>query len=123
MSTTRDNLTARISKLVKLLLSSDKPGEVVAAVAAVNRSLAAAGLNHHDLGDAIEAGLVEVRSLAPPNGHTEDDWSGIAWFCHHHRDRLSTKEREFVRNMINRETEPSRKQMEWLSDIRERLTS
>jgi hypothetical protein len=44
------------SKLAKLLplLASDKPGEVAATAAAINRTLAAAGADLHDLASAIE---------------------------------------------------------------------
>jgi hypothetical protein len=46
----------RIAKLLRLL-SADKPGEVVAAAAALTRTLEASGKDIHDLAAIVESGL------------------------------------------------------------------
>jgi hypothetical protein len=112
-------LAIRISKLLRLLLLTDKPGEAVATAAALNRTLAAAGLSPHDLGDAIEAGLVEVTTLVPHDDDGED-WRSIARFCCLHKDEISEKERDFVSNILRYQT-LTEKQSKWLADIEARL--
>jgi hypothetical protein len=61
----RRKLAERLSRLVCLMVGTDKPGECVAAAAALQRALASAGMNHHDLADAVEAGIAK-RELAAP---------------------------------------------------------
>ena len=53
-----ESLTAKtqFGKLLRLL-ASDKDGEVIAAVAAIKRTLASRSLDFHDLADAIDVGL------------------------------------------------------------------
>jgi hypothetical protein len=46
----------RIGQLIRML-SSDQPGEAGAAALALNRTLASAGLDIHELADVVEAGL------------------------------------------------------------------
>ena len=48
--------TRRIGQLIRML-SSDQPGEAGAAAQALNRTLAAAGLDIHKLADVVETGL------------------------------------------------------------------
>lgn len=92
---------SKLAKLVRLL-GSDKPGEVVAAAAALRRGLEAAGLDFHDLADAVEAGLRPAEPRPPwgPRGPSTDNWESMAWFAHHHRHRLPVQEREFVEDML-----------------------
>jgi hypothetical protein len=59
--------TAKVAKLVRLL-GSDQDGEIVAAVAALRRTLGVAGIDLHDLADVITVGL-EPRS--PQASETE----------------------------------------------------
>ena len=49
-------MSARLGKLIRLL-SSDKPGEVVAAAGAINRALQAAGSDIHQLAEAADRQL------------------------------------------------------------------
>jgi hypothetical protein len=53
----RAALSAALPRLAKLLpmLASDRPGEVAATAAAINRTLASAGADLHDLADAVAA--------------------------------------------------------------------
>jgi hypothetical protein len=60
-----DPTKRRVGQLVRLL-SSDKPGEVNAAAAALNRTLATAGLDIHQLADIIEAGLPQASKQPKP---------------------------------------------------------
>lgn len=52
----------RLCKVVPLL-GSDKPGEVVAAAAAIGRTLSAAGLSWHDLVTVLQGGFVVLPSV------------------------------------------------------------
>jgi hypothetical protein len=97
----------RIGKLLRML-SSDKDGEVIAAVGALKRTLAAGDLDLHDLADAVEAGLggqhqqppADQRRTWGPPAPSGDDWQSMAWFCHHHRFELRKDDREFVADCL-----------------------
>jgi hypothetical protein len=47
----------RLGQLIRLMLSSDQPGEVTAAKEALNRALASQGLDFHELAKLAETGL------------------------------------------------------------------
>ena len=47
--------SARLAKLFKLALSTDKDGEALSALAAIKRILTEAGSDIHSFGDLIEA--------------------------------------------------------------------
>jgi hypothetical protein len=47
----------RVGQLLRLACSSEHPGEASAAIQALNRALAAAGLDFHQLADVVESGL------------------------------------------------------------------
>jgi hypothetical protein len=55
----------QLGKLVRLL-ASDKDGEVIAAAAAIKRTLASRDRDIHDLADAVDAGL-QQRSISKAN--------------------------------------------------------
>jgi hypothetical protein len=57
-------VTRRISQLLKLI-TSDKPGEVVAAASALVRTLASAGLDVHSLAETVETHLKIPTAAAP----------------------------------------------------------
>jgi hypothetical protein len=124
------------------LLSSDQPGEVVAAARAINRTLKGAKLDIHALADSIgqtngkeytEAQLLKARELglereeqgAPVfrniNVDDEPTWHDIAVECAAHPHRLrSDRERHFVNDMVLRTVrggEPTEKQASWLRKI------
>jgi hypothetical protein len=113
-------LATRIGKLLRQQLGTDQPGEILAAAAALKRTLSAAGLDFHDLTAAIEAGLAAPTLVPIPLDDDGEDWKTIARYCHQHRDELSEKEADFISNLLRYER-PTTKQFRWLVDIRARL--
>src|SRR5258708_1189828 len=108
---------ALVGQLVRLMLSTDKPGETVAAADAIRRTLASAGLDLYGVGDGMGGGL--RGPLVPDDGG--EDWKSVALFCRHHRDRLGGKETEFIETILQYRRSPSERQLRWLSDIHERV--
>jgi hypothetical protein len=102
----------KLAKLVRLL-SSDKDGEVLAAAAAIRRTLAAEGSDIHALADAL------CRRPPPPPAPREDDWHSMACECQAHSERLSEREQGFVDDMVEWTAfrEPTEKQQAWLLSI------
>lgn len=108
------------------LLSSDQPGEVVAAARALNRMLKNNGADIHVLADAIgqangKLSKAEMQKLynagyeagkrAAENGpmfrnvnmHEEPSWHDIAVECAKHSDELrDERERDFIKAMVRR---------------------
>jgi hypothetical protein len=94
----------RIAKLVRLL-ASDRDGEVLAAVAALKRTLAAGGADINDMAAAMVVGLAprspakpkqqQPTRWAPPAPDTTY-WESMAWWAHFYRQHLSTSDREYV---------------------------
>jgi hypothetical protein len=139
-------LSARLGKYIRLL-SSDRDGEVVAAVRALLRTLRAAGTDIHVLADSIgqangkeytEAQILKARELGIAEGRRlereaqgapvfrninlddEPTWHEIAVECAAHPDRLYDGEKKFVKDMIRRTVhggEPTEKQANWLRKI------
>jgi hypothetical protein len=73
------SLPDRIGQLFRLMLSSDKPGEIVAAAAALNRTLAVIDHDLHSAADAFVAALfhpAEVPMQAPPREAPQEDDDG-----------------------------------------------
>jgi hypothetical protein len=127
------------------LLSSDRPGEIVAAANSICRLLKTAGADIHVLADRVEhanggkLSQAEMRKLydagfeagkrAAENGpmfrninlDEEPSWSEIARECAAHPNRMrSEREKEFVADMVRRLThggEPTPKQADWLRKI------
>lgn len=120
----------KLKPLVRVL-SSDQPGEIVAAARAINRVLKSSGADIHALADSIgngkvseaemqklydaghRAGYAAGRSAAENefsgrvfrsvNFDEEPSWFEIASECAAHPDRLRDKrERKFVRDMKRR---------------------
>jgi hypothetical protein len=94
--------TDKVAKLVRLL-ASDRDGEVLAAVAALKRTLGAGGADINDLAAALVAGLKpttpERTSWAPPPPDLYN-WESMAWYCHFHSHRLRDAERGFVVDVL-----------------------
>jgi hypothetical protein len=113
----RRKLAERLSRLVCLMVGTDKPGECVAAAAALQRALASAGMNHHDLADAVEAGIAK-RELAGP----ELTWREMLQALRSHWHKLPPKEQDFLISIAqqNRRT-ITPKQHKWLYDICHRV--
>ena len=109
--------TGLAPKLTKMLplLGSDKPGEVLASVAAIARLLNGAGLDWHDLAALIQHGFDKPQA-------TGLRWQDLA------RDLLARgnmmlrdAERDFLESMAHWPTAPSDRQTEWLQNISDRV--
>jgi len=99
------------------MLSSDQPGEVVAAAAAITRTLHnIIGADWHTLASAISP-------TPPAQTATSGDWRGDLKVCAGRIHDLTNREQDFVANLIaaTRWREPSDKQQKWLADIAARL--
>ena len=115
----------RIAQLLRLALGTDKSGEIVAAVAALKRTLEAGGLDHHALAAVVESGLSASPAPPPPAPDFDEDgvpdWRSTAHYCRHHRDRLSPREAIFVDSILRSHRDLSEKQAAWLWSIERRL--
>jgi hypothetical protein len=124
----------KLEKLVRLL-SSDKEHEQLAAVRAIQRTLAANGSDIHELAERIKGGKLsesEMRKIydagvqegkdvaATEKGFSNTEglsWLEMAEYCaEHDNGRLTPREREFVDDMTRWCTprEPTEKQGKWL---------
>jgi hypothetical protein len=112
--------TDRIVKLLRLIFSSDKPGEIVAAVTAAKRVLDNNDCDAHWLADRFALGATSV-AVTPDDKRGERDDRSAAWFCFHRRYSLSPKERLFIENIVERAAPLTAKQRKWLHDIIDRL--
>jgi hypothetical protein len=115
----------KLEKLVKLL-SSDKDGEVLAAVHAIRRTLKSSGADIHEFAARIKGGgkLEEPQSEAYPKETATPSWYDMALACaERDGDRLNSREREFVDDMVRwtARREPSEKQGKWLHALYCRL--
>jgi hypothetical protein len=105
------------------MLSSDQPGEVVAAACAIKRALKNEGRDWHDL----VAGLMPPPPPAEPKfrkhteEHTARDWRSMRDECLKRRGRLRGRELEFLTNLKTWRGQLTLKQQLWLSAIYERL--
>jgi DNA-binding transcriptional LysR family regulator len=115
--------TDKLGKLLRLIFSSDRPGEFVAAVHATKRLLATNGLDGHWVADRITA----VPHAADRADRRDDDVDGehedrsAIWFCWHRKHRLSPKECAFIENIVTWSRPLSAKQRKWLGDIIDKL--
>jgi hypothetical protein len=112
----------RLAKLIRLIFSTDKEGEIVAAVTAAKRILISETLDAHFVADNFLRGATSIM-LPTPDKRDECDDRSAAWFCYHNRKRLSPKEQAFVENIVERTAPLSPKQRKWLCDIVDRLES
>lgn len=97
MKTLSSVTRAKIAKVLPLL-ASDKPGEVLAAVAATRRSLAADQCDLHDLARAVAtpAGDVSAEERTPAAAHT---LRKTIEECRERWDHLRRVERTLVRRI------------------------
>ena len=114
MSAALTTVAPMVGKLLRLL-GSDKDGEIVASVHALRRVLAGAGLTLHDLAGAIDLPVSHQQS------DDADEWRTMARTCARHAYALSERERTFVLTMTRWCGHPSRKQLDWLFSIFERV--
>jgi hypothetical protein len=105
----------KIGKLIPLL-GSDKPGEVLATVAAIDRRLKATNRDWHDLAEAITGTDSTAEAPAMP------DWRTAVGECLLHIEWLTPREVSFLRN-IRWSPRISAKQTAWLSDIWQQVRS
>jgi hypothetical protein len=110
--------TDRLAKLIRLIFSSDKPGEVIAAVNAAKRVLSSENLDAHWLADRLTS---QPARAHPPDKSDERNDRSAAWFAFHRSHRLSPKERKFIESIVQWAAPLSPKQRQWLHDIVERL--
>jgi hypothetical protein len=120
--------TDRFAKLLRIALGSDKDGEIIGAVMALKRTLAAAELDTHWIVDSFERGAAPVVHADDRGRDREDDGDddgqddrSKVWFAFHRRHRLSEKERLFVENIAARSGRLTPRQRQWLFDICGRL--
>lgn len=107
-------------KLGRLLprLASDAPGEVVATVAAIRRTLDRAGMDLHDLAARLTETARPV--LLKPNAPGADLRAMANWLRAHALDRLTPKQRDFVATAARLLTDGralTPKQSQWLRDL------
>ena len=107
--------TARLAQPVRLL-GTDRDGEVLAAVAAMRRMLAAAGLDFHDLAAAAEQWW--NGTPASPDQSAPPPWQLTAKEClTRGMGRLRPAEIDFLHSMTTWPHEPSAKHARWLDAI------
>lgn len=112
---TPSNFPQQIAKLIPRL-GSEFDGEVVATARAIERTLSGAGLDWHDVADAL------TQRRTAPTALGRSDWCEKAWFCHRHGFlRLSEAERKFITDMTRFHRRPSEKQLAWLDAIYARI--
>jgi hypothetical protein len=117
----------RVAQLIKLL-GSDRDGECLAAARALQRTLAAAGQDFHDLADAVESATGSKIRLgpersAPAHHHECGDHRSMARWVRDSVARLSEKERGFVSDIASRPGTLSARQQAWLLALYERVSS
>jgi hypothetical protein len=125
----------KIEKLLKVALSSDKEGEVVAAARAIRRTLDGAGSDIHELAARLKGGKLSKAEMqriydagvqdgkdaaAASAGFTSTEgptYLEMANYCDEHDNgRLTPREREFINDMTRWyvRREPTEKQAKWL---------
>jgi hypothetical protein len=117
-------IAPKLSKLIPML-SSDRDGEVVAAVRAIGRTIQGAGLDFFALSDALSEPKVLLSPASPPpRREPEPEPKTLrdiaAWCRSHDAGRLNDKERRFVNEMVAHLTIGRRisdKQENWLRAI------
>lgn len=98
MSVTLEPIAPRLAKLVPLL-SSDQPGEVVAAAAAIGRALESIGATWHDLAARITVGA--TPPAPPPTSQRPDLAFKRMAETLLRRPDLSRRRREFLLGMLD----------------------
>ncbi len=109
---------ATLGKIV-LMLSSDQPGEVVAARDALKRGLALEGHDLYWLAEQVDrciASLHGGRGGSVHNAEADeiDHQAAAKWLLDNFASLLSAKEWDFVERMTRWVGEPSQPQTNWL---------
>jgi hypothetical protein len=114
-------ITPRLRQLL-LLLSSDQPGEVTAAAAAIGRTLRAARTDWHALANGLLAETPQSKGRQRNDSEdASDDWKTMREFCASHPELLRSREAEFIESLAEWRGRPTEKQMGWLCAIYARL--
>jgi hypothetical protein len=120
---------AQIPRLRQLLLmlSSNHPGEVAAAAAAIGRTLKAAGTDWHALASGLLTEAPQPRSQRWRRDNDTDDaadrWREMHEFCAERIELLRSREQEFIESLGEWRGRPTDKQLAWLVAIYTRLHS
>jgi hypothetical protein len=119
--------TDRLAKLISLIFSTDKDGEIVGAVGAARRLLAAEKVDAHWLADRLTAPQPlhkQERERDDDRDRDEDgDHRSAIWWCHHHCGALTAKERRFIESLTRWRGPFSERQAQWLHDAADRLSA
>ena len=106
-------ISHKLDPLVRRL-ASDKDGEVVACVRAIERQLVKAGLSFHDLADRLTAPEAAAEDDAPAvfSGYG----AAVEWLLTVDCGDLSARDIDFLESMrgILRRFEPRPKQARWI---------
>ncbi len=132
-------VATRIARLLRLALSTDAPGEALAANVAVRRALETAGFDIHDAADAIErhlGGAAQERQSTseppPPRqspfpdepARSPREWSELCEQLLRYASILRLNEIDFLENMIELTADdrhPTPKQALWVLAIYRRV--
>ena len=85
----------RLRKLL-LMLSSDKPGEVASAAAAITRALAAAGSDWHDLANSLTTETPKLKLVTRTRDDDDEEWREMHAYCQQRAHLLRPRERAFL---------------------------
>lgn len=126
MSNALSPIAERLGKLIPRL-ATDQDGEVIATARAIGRTLQSAGLDYHDLAQAVvtePAPVIVYRERAASPSEPQC-WSALARWCRvHDLGRLTPREREFVADMCAKlvlDAKPTDKQANWLRSLYAKL--
>ncbi len=113
-------ISHKLDPLVRRL-ASDKDGEVVACVRAIERQLHKAGLTFHDLADRLTAPEPAAEDDAP--AVFPDYAAAVEWLLASDCGDLSARDIDFLESMrgILRRWPPRPKQARWIEALVERL--
>lgn len=106
---------ARLGQLIRLL-GSDRDGEVVAAVRALNRLLHSSKYDWHDLAHIAETHLMSNAPI--------ENWRKILQKCldlSSSSRRLTTRDKDFLNSLKYWNKEITSRQRSWLISIAEKL--
>lgn len=122
----------QLRKMFLVALSSDQPGEAMAALGKIRGALAKAGLDIHWLADIVAGEapkpLREVFREAWANRPVPTvDWKDMLHHCDANSSLLRKREKEFVESLLEQwagvdDWYPTVRQLQWLGDIYTRLT-
>jgi hypothetical protein len=113
------DIAPKLEKLI-LLLSSDQPGEVAAAAAAITRALKAIDADWHDLGRLLTTTPVAPLRDTDRNGD-RSGWRPLHAYCKRHPDALNSREQDFMATLDRWRGNVTEKQLAWLIAIYHRL--